>query len=176
MYWTQKMRDRLSTRTKLVVFYVAVFLLILGMSALSNALGLSDTSVWVSLLVAVFGSAAAVRFIAVPFSNIGSSEDPSVQLLLKSISDPSGASMSAAEKHQRIRDSRRSTWWGSAVLALFGVLTIGYSSQPVPMKSFWTVAGLVLVLAALWWGVSGRREIRRLRTSLRAATSEEREQ
>lgn len=53
------------------------------------------------------------------------------------------------EKHEKIRTVRRITWWGSAVLTVFGVLMIGYTSQPVPMKLCWTLAGLVLVLAAI---------------------------
>ncbi|MFD4743813.1 hypothetical protein ACFWNH_30945 [Rhodococcus qingshengii] len=157
------MRDRLSPRTKLAIVYVASFLLILGLSASWTALGLSDTPMWVSLLVAVFGGAVAVRVIAVPFMKVRSSEEASVQLLLTSMTDRTGASMSVEEKHETIRTVRRTTWWGSAVLTVFGVLMIGYASQPVPMKFFWTLAGLVLVLAAIGWGISGWREIRRLR-------------
>lgn len=160
------MRDRLSPRTKLAIVYVASFLLILGLSALRTPLGLSGIPMWVSLLVAAFGSAAVVRFTAVTFKNVGSSEDPSVQLLLKSMTDRTGANMSAEEKRETIRTVRRSTWWGAAVLTVFGVLTIGYSSQPVPSQSLWTVLGLALVLAAIAWGISGWREIRRLRKLL----------
>lgn len=65
------------------------------------------------------------------------------------MTDRTGASMSVEEKHEKIRTVRRITWWGSAVLTVFGVLMIGYTSQPVPMKLCWTLAGLVLVLAAI---------------------------
>lgn len=159
----REMRDRPRPRTKLAIVYVASFLLILGLSASWKALGLSDIPVWVSLLVAVFGAAIAVRVIAMPFMKVSSSEEPSVQLLLASMTDRTGTTMSVAEKHETIRTVRRSTWWGSAVLIVFGVLMIGYASQPVPMKLFWILAGLLLVLAAIAWGVSGWREIRRLR-------------